>query len=102
METRFNLPSKFTKAEFKKLVRVIGETVGDEVEYDIYIQTSRDPDNVRWVEAGEFLFVALEPQLSDPHYLDHVMASYEAKKGHVCQGVIKKDEETIVDDLANR
>jgi len=90
METRFNLPSKFTKAEFKTVVRVIGETVGDEVKYDIYVQTSRDPDNVRWVEAGELLFVALEKNLSDPHYLDLVIKSYEEKKG-----VVQKNEEII-------
>lgn len=81
METRFNVPSRYANAEFKKLVRVIGETVGDEVQYDIYIQTSRDPDNVKWVELGEFLLVALEHHLSDPHYIDNLMISYEKRKG---------------------
>lgn len=93
MDTRFNLPSKFTKAEFKKIVRVIGETVGDEVQYTVHIQTSRDEDNVRWVEAGEFLFVALEHHLSDPHYLDQVMASFEKRRGIIEK--VKNEEVSI-------
>lgn len=94
METRFNLPSKFTKAEFKKIVRVIGDTVGDEVQYTVHVQTSRDEDNVRWVEAGEFLFVALEHLLSDPHYLDQVMVSFEKRKGIIEK--VKNEEVSIL------
>lgn len=94
METRFNQPSRFSSAEFKKLVKVIGETVNDTVEYDIFIQTSRDEDNVRWVEAGEFLLVALENKLSDPAYLDILINAYETKKR-----IIKKDSNNEKDSL---
>lgn len=80
METRFNPPSKYTSAEFKKLVKVIGDTVGDVVEYEIYIQTSRDENDVKWVEAGDFLLEALECRLSDPHFIDELMSLYESKK----------------------
>ena len=86
METKFNPPSKFTKANYKDKVRVIGETVGDVVEYDIYIQTSQDEDNVRWVEAGEFLFVALEEKLQDKNFFDEAMSKYEARKGVIKKG----------------
>lgn len=80
MEIKFNPPSRFTKAAFKEKVKVIGETKGDTVEYDVYVQTSRDEDNVKWVEAGEFLFTAFEDKLMDKSFFDDAMYRYETKK----------------------
>lgn len=86
MEIKFNPPSKFTKAPYKTKIRVIGETKGDIVESDIFVQTSQDEDNVRWVEAGEFLLIALEEKLADNKFLDDTMSRYEAKKGVIKKG----------------
>jgi len=73
--------NNFSYYSFKEKVKVIGETKGDVVEYDIFIQTSRDEDNVRWVEAGEFLLTAFEDDLMDKEFFDKTMYRYETKKG---------------------
>ena len=83
METIYNPPSKFFIKPFATVVRVMGDTIGEEIEYSLYIQTSRHATIMRWVEWGEFLAEALGPKSTDARFIKEIMESYITKKGEV-------------------
>jgi hypothetical protein len=82
METKYNPPSKLTAAPYGTLYKVIGETKvsktqGDIVEYQIYVQTSRNEADIKWVELGDLLAQVYEHKLLDPNFLKDILHMYE-------------------------
>jgi len=83
METIYNPPSKFFIRAYGTIVRQMGDTVGDEVRFNIYIQTSRHPTIMRWVEWGEFLAESFKNRTSDTHQINESLELYNTFKGEV-------------------
>ncbi len=83
METIYNPPSKFFIKPFGTVVRLMGDTIGEEIQYSMYIQTSRHATLMRWVEWGEFLAEALKNKSLDQHFIKETLELYISFEGDV-------------------
>ena len=81
----YAVPTKFTIRPYGTILTVQGDThtdyAGNEVvEYRKFIQTSEtsvtDTSVMDWVELGDFLAIALEQKLLDPHFLEETLKLY--------------------------
>lgn len=88
METIYNPPSKFFIKPFATVVRVMGDTIGEEIKYSLYIQTSRHATLMRWVEWGEFLAEALGPKATDSRFVKETLELYISIKGPTSGGEV--------------
>jgi hypothetical protein len=78
MIIQYAAPSKFTTEPYGTIYKVMGETKGDLVEFDYYIQTSSEKE-MRWVELGTVLEIALEAKLADHKYIADILKLYSER-----------------------
>jgi len=78
--TRYNAPSKFVKAPYASIVKVINDTSGEVATYDLFIQVSPDEENPEWLTMGDFLTKVLEFKLHDSHYINELLGLFNEIK----------------------
>jgi hypothetical protein len=68
---RYNVPTIYSKANFKDICRVILNYNSDnQEEYRYFIQTSLDDNHPYWEEMGDFLTKVFEPKFTTEKFID--------------------------------